>query len=64
VIRRVLAVCACVLALAGCRLDIAVDLVVEPDGSGTVSVVVTADRELVAAVPTIADELEHLRSWT
>jgi hypothetical protein len=43
--------------LAGCRLDIAVDMVVEPDGTGTVSVVVTADPELVAAVPTIADEL-------
>jgi len=46
-----------VIALAGCRLDLAVDMVVEPDGTGTISVVVTADAELVAAVPTIASEL-------
>ena len=45
------------LALAGCRLDVAVDMVVEPDGTGTISVVATADAELVAAVPTIGDEL-------
>lgn len=32
-------------------------MVVEPDGTGTLSVVLTADPELVAAVPTIADEL-------
>lgn len=32
-------------------------MLVEPDGTGTVSVLVTADPELVAAVPTIADEL-------
>lgn len=43
--------------LAGCRLDIGVDMVVEPDGTGTVSVLLSADPELVAAVPTIADEL-------
>jgi hypothetical protein len=43
--------------LAGCRLDVAVDMVVEPDGTGTLSVVVTADPELVAAAPDIADEL-------
>ncbi|HSL74914.1 MAG TPA: hypothetical protein VK853_10615 [Ilumatobacteraceae bacterium] len=56
-LRRVLAVCACAIALVGCRLDIAVDMVVEPDGTGTLSVTVIADAELVAAVPTIADEL-------
>jgi len=46
-----------VIALAGCRLDVAVDVTVAPDGTGTVSILATADAELVAAVPTIADEL-------
>ncbi|HYN31844.1 MAG TPA: hypothetical protein VES40_04405 [Ilumatobacteraceae bacterium] len=45
------------IALAGCRLDVAVDMTVEPDGTGTVSILATADAELVAAVPTIADDL-------
>ena len=49
--------CACSFALVGCRLDIAVDMVVEPDGTGTITVLLTADAELVAAVPNIADEL-------
>ena len=49
--------CACALALVGCRLDIAVDMVVDPDGTGTITVLLTADAELVAAVPNIADEL-------
>ncbi len=57
VIRRVLAVMACALVLTSCRLDIAVDLTVEPDGTGDITVVVTADADLVAEVPTIADEL-------
>lgn len=56
-IRRVLALFVCAIALVGCRLDVAVDMSVEPDGTGTISVVATADAELVAAVPTIADEL-------
>ena len=49
--------CVCAFALAGCRLDIAVDMVVEADGTGTITVLLTADAELVAAVPNIADEL-------
>lgn len=57
VIRRVLAVVACALVLASCRLDVAVDLTMQPDGTGEISVVITADAALVADVPTIADEL-------
>lgn len=56
-IRRVLALCVCAIALASCRLDVAVDMTVEPDGTGTISITATADPELVAAVPTIANEL-------
>lgn len=57
VIRRVLALCACAIALAGCKLDMNVDVIVEPDGTGTITLVVTADAEVMAAVPTLADEL-------
>jgi hypothetical protein len=57
VIRRVLALCVLALAVAGCRVDLNVDIVVEPDGTGTITLVATADAEVVAAVPTLADEL-------
>jgi hypothetical protein len=57
VLRRVLAVCVCAIVLAGCRLDLSVDMVVEPDGTGTISVVVVADGAVVAQVPTIGEEL-------
>ena len=56
-IRRVLALCVCAIALAGCRIDLNVEMVVEPDGTGTITVVATADAEVIAAVPTLADEL-------
>jgi len=57
VIRQVLALFACAIALAACRVDIAVDVVVEADGSGRISVVTTADAEVIEVVPTIAEEL-------
>jgi hypothetical protein len=57
VIRRILALCVCVAALAGCRVDLNVDLAVEPDGTGTITLVATADAEVVAAVPTLAEQL-------
>jgi hypothetical protein len=57
VIRRVLALVACAFALASCRVDIAVDMTVEPDGTGTITVVATADAELVEAVPSLATDL-------
>jgi hypothetical protein len=33
VIRRVLALCVCAIALAGCRIDLNVDMTVEADGT-------------------------------
>lgn len=57
VIRRVLALCVCVAALAGCRVDLVVDMTVEPDGTGTITLVATADADVIAAVPTLAEEL-------
>lgn len=56
-VRRVLALVACALVLASCRVDVSVDMVVEPDGTGSVTVVATADAELVEHVPTLADDL-------
>ncbi len=47
----------CVAALAGCRIDLSVDMTVEPDGTGTIALVATADADVVAAVPTLAEEL-------
>lgn len=47
----------CLLTLAGCRLDVAVSVDMEPDGTGTVTLVATADRELVEQVPDLADDL-------
>ena len=54
--RLVLLICG-VLALAGCQLDVAVDVVIEADGTGTITVTAEADAELVEQVPTIADDL-------
>jgi hypothetical protein len=51
VIRRVLALCICVVAFAGCRVDLNVDMTVEPDGTGTITLVATAD------VSRVVDEL-------
>jgi hypothetical protein len=57
VLRRLLALAACAFALAACQVDIDVDVAIEPDGTGTIRVVATADAEVIAAVPTVADEL-------
>jgi len=47
----------CVLVLTACRLDVVVDVVMEPDGTGVVTVVATADAELVERVPDLVDDL-------
>ena len=57
VVRRVLALCVCVVALASCRVDVSVDMHVDPDGTGTIAMQIVADPELIAEIPTIADEL-------
>ena len=44
-------------ALTGCRVDAAVKVTAERDGSGTIEVVATADAELVAAAPGLAEDL-------
>jgi len=56
------------VVLAGCRLDVGVDVAMQPDGSGTVTVTATADPELVAKAPSaLADlRLDDIRQagWT
>jgi hypothetical protein len=45
------------VVLTGCRLDVAVEVVMQPDGTGTVTVDAIADAELVARVPDLVDDL-------
>jgi hypothetical protein len=46
-----------VLALAGCRVDVAVDLAIGAGGTGELAVTATADAEVVARAPGLADDL-------
>jgi hypothetical protein len=43
--------------LTACRLDVTVDVAMEPDGTGTVTVAAVADAELVSQVPDLVDDL-------
>jgi hypothetical protein len=64
----VLLVVVTVLLLAGCRLDVGVDIAMLADGSGTVTVTATADAAFAAAAPSaFADvRLDDIRAagWT
>ncbi len=57
ILRRVVLLICGVLMLAGCQLDVAADVVVKADGTGTITVTAEADAELVEQVPTIAEDL-------
>jgi hypothetical protein len=46
-----------VLLLSACRLDVDVSVVMEPDGTGAVTVQLIADAELVSEVPDLVDDL-------
>ena len=65
---RLLALAFALAVLAGCRLDVGVDVAMQPDGAGTVTVTATADPELVAKAPSaFADlRLDDIRQagWT
>lgn len=54
----VLAVVACVFVLSSCRVDSVVSIVVERDGSGSLSVLVTADNDIVNQVPRLSTDLD------
>ncbi len=55
--RRIILLTLCIVSLASCRLDVAVSVVVQPDGTGQVAVQATADAELIAKVPDLAETL-------
>jgi hypothetical protein len=57
VTRRLALVLVSLVALSACRLDVTVDVVMEPDGTGDVIVTAVADAELVAQVPDLVDDL-------
>ena len=54
---RTAALVAMALVAASCQATAAVDLQIQPNGQGTLSVVVTADQEMVAAAPGLAESL-------
>jgi hypothetical protein len=57
-----------VLALAGCRVDVAVDLTIGADGTGELVVTATADAEVVEQAPGLAGDLRfddaEAAGWT
>lgn len=59
-LRRALTLLAALLAavaLSACRVDITVDVSMEPSGSGVVTVTAVADADVVAAAPGLAEDL-------
>ena len=54
---RLVALLSCLLVLSACRLDVTVDVVMEPDGTGVVTVAAVADAELVERLPDLVDDL-------
>lgn len=52
-----MALLAGVLVLAGCQVDLELDLRVDPDGTGTITFVATADAEVVERIPDLASAL-------
>ena len=54
---RLIACRAFALVLTACHLDVTVDVAMQPDGTGTVTVAAVADAELVSQVPDLVDDL-------
>lgn len=54
---RVVALVVLAFVAASCQATAAVDLQIEPNGRGTLSVVVTADQDMVARAPGLAESL-------
>jgi hypothetical protein len=51
IIVRIVAAFAAVIVLASCRVDLDITLAVQPNGTGEISVVITADKDIVAKAP-------------
>lgn len=54
---RTAALVAMALVVASCQATAAVDLQIQPNGQGTLSLVVTADQNMIAAAPGLAESL-------
>lgn len=54
---RTAAIIAATVLLSSCRVDTNISLNVKPNGSGTVTVVVTADKDIIAKAPGIEGDL-------
>ena len=54
---RLILVALFALVLTACHLDVTVDVAMQPDGTGTVTVAAVADAELVSQVPDLVDDL-------
>jgi hypothetical protein len=57
VVRRLMALLALAVALTACQLDVTVDVVVDPDGTGQIAVTIVADQEILDQIPTLAEDL-------
>ena len=66
--RRLAALAVCALVLAGCRVDVGIDVLMAQNGSGVVRVTVQVDAEVASAAPGLAGDvrLDDLRAagWT
>jgi hypothetical protein len=58
-VRRAIAVACLALLLAACRVDTSVDVTMHPDGTGVVTLVAIADKDVVAQAPGLADDLRY-----
>lgn len=56
-ITRVAAIAVAIVALSACRVDSSISLKVNPNGSGAVTVVITADKEIVAKTESLESDL-------
>ena len=56
-VRRVVLLLVAALALSACRVDIVVDVTVQADGSGSITVLAVADAGVVVQAPGLADDL-------
>lgn len=55
--RRIAATIVAVIALSSCRVEVTTNLSVKPNGSGNVTVTVTADKDVVAKAPELTTDL-------
>lgn len=55
--RRIAATIVAIVALSACRVEVTTNLSVKPNGSGTITVTVTADKDVVTKAPELTTDL-------